>query len=166
MSGDGRAIANFILDRCDEQGRRISHLALQKLVFFCHVWSLVQKGQPLVRHQFEAWEYGPVLPYLYRDFREFERDPITTRARSLNPNTGTRDVVEGKFDDETKKMLTKVVNFYSRLSATDLVKISHVKGGPWDQIWNHSGKVNPGMRIPNELIAEFYVSAKPPFTLQ
>ena len=73
---DGRAIANFILDYCDSRGSRVTNLALLKLVYFCHVWSLIKLGRPLVRHKFEAWELGPVLPYLYRAFKKFDRAPI------------------------------------------------------------------------------------------
>lgn len=166
MSTDARALANFILDRCDERGQNISNLVLQKLVFFCHVWSLIKRGEPLVRHDFEAWEYGPVLPYLYRDFRNAERGPITTRAKSLDPKTGGKKVVEASFDPKTEQLIKNVLDFYTKMSPYDLVRLSHVKGGPWDQIWNHEGKVNPGMRIPNRLIADFYKSAKPPFTVQ
>jgi len=37
---DGRDIANRILDICDNLDVSISNLALQKIIFFCHVWTL------------------------------------------------------------------------------------------------------------------------------
>ena len=74
---DGRSIANFVLDFCERNGRTVTNLSLQKIVYFCHVWSLIELGKPLIRHKFEAWEYGPVLPYLYREFKGFDRSPIS-----------------------------------------------------------------------------------------
>ena len=166
MSLDGRAVANFVLDLCDAEGRGVTNLSLQKIVFFCHVWCLIKLDRPLLKHQFEAWQYGPVLQYLYRDFKEFEREPIIGRASCIDPGTGEKRVVKYEFDRETEALLTEVVSFYSRLSAGELVKLSHARGGPWDQVWSHLGRVNPGMKIDNSLIANFYSKVSTPFTLQ
>lgn len=160
---DGRAIANFILDVCESEKRSVSHLSLQKIAFFCHAWSLTSLGKPLIKHQFEAWQYGPVLQYLYRDFRDFERDPITSRAEKLNPVSGRAEVVPYQLDDETEQLLRKVIGFYARLSAGTLVELSHVDDGPWHQAWNHSGKVNPGMKIDDISIKNYFSKSRAPF---
>jgi len=165
MGYDGRAVANFILDVCDAHDRRVSNLSMQKIVYFCHVWSLIELGKPLVKHVFEAWEYGPVLPYLYREFRQFDKSAITSRAQRLDPNLGRNVVAEYDFDESTRSLLEQVVEFYSRLSAGDLVRLSHVEGGPWHTSWHHAGVVNPGMKIGNAEIAAFYSSARTPFSI-
>jgi uncharacterized phage-associated protein len=166
MAYDGREVANFILDRCEKRERDITPLALQKIVFFCHVWSLISLKKPLVRHKFEAWEYGPVLPYLYRQFSATERRPIKERAQALDPNTGSYAPAAYRFDEATELLLESVVDFYSRLRPGDLVELSHVDGGPWHRIWNHQGRVNPGMQISNDEIERFYSAARCPFSLQ
>ena len=166
MIYDGRMVANFILDFCDVKGRIVTNLALQKIVYFCHVWSLILYGRPLVRHKFEAWEFGPVLPYLYRDFKDLDRAAIDRRATQLDPLDGRKKVVEYRFDPETDQLLREVVDFYSRLTAGDLVKLSHSKDGPWYNVWHHRGAVNPGMRIDDTEIAAFYSKAPPPFPIQ
>jgi len=166
MSHDGRAIANFVLDVCEETGRPVSNLALQKLVYFCHVWSLIELGKPLVKHSFEAWEFGPVLPYLYREFRAFDREAIKSRAKVLDPLSGEQRIAEYALSSDTHDLLRKVVEFYSRLKAGDLVRLSHAKGGPWEESWNHSGIINPGMKIKDESIVRFYSRAFESFTLQ
>jgi uncharacterized phage-associated protein len=166
MPYDGRAVANFILDHCDRKGRQVTNLALQKLVYFCHVWSLVRLNRPLLKHRFEAWEFGPVIPYLYREFKNFDCAPVRTRATRLEPKDGSLKVVEYAFDSETANLLEDIVEFYSRMRAGDLVELSHVKGGPWDCVWHHQGKVNPGMKIDNRHIASFYSSVACPFSVQ
>ena len=163
---DGRAIANFILDFCDRNGRKVTNLGLQKIVYFCHVWSLIDLGRPLIRHKFEAWEYGPVLPYLYREFRGHDRSPIVSRATQIDPVDGKHKIVPYHFDSETKLMLNEIVEFYSRLRASDLVELSHAEGGPWYSVWNHGGRVNPGMKIDDARIQEFYSKAVRPFSVQ
>lgn len=163
---DGRAVANFVLDECEAMGWPISNLSLQKIVFFCHAWTLVETGKPLIRHKFEAWEYGPVLPYLYREFKVFDRAPISSRATSLNCLDGCRTVVEYKLPAMVESLLRRVVGFYGRMRATDLVALSHAEGGPWYVVWNHSGPVNPGMLIDDSKIKEFYSHCPQPFSVQ
>jgi uncharacterized phage-associated protein len=166
MSLDGRAVANFVLDFCEARGRRITNLCLQKIVYFCHVWSLIQLGKPLVRHQFEAWQFGPVLQYLYREFRRFDDQPIVGRATKIDPATGKSAIVKYALDDETEELLNRVVDFYSLLSPADLVQMCHAKGGPWDKVWNHQGRVYPGMKIDNSAIVQFYCKVNFPFVSQ
>jgi uncharacterized phage-associated protein len=69
-------------------------------------------------------------------------------------------------DASTKEFLTRIVDFYTCLRARDLVNLSHAKGGPWDAAWNHQGRVNPGMKINNDLITSYYSKVSPPFTIQ
>jgi len=163
---DGRAVANFVLDFCEARGRPVTNLALQKLVYFCHAWCLVALNRPLVKHDFEAWQHGPVLQYLYREFKNFEGEAIAGRATRLDPVSGQRTIVQYKFDSETRELLTRVVDFYSRLGGNDLRNLSHTRGGPWDLVWNHTGPVNPGMKIGNESIKAYYSKANPAFALQ
>lgn len=163
MNADGRAIANYVLDRCQENGRDVSNLALQKIIYFCHVWMLVKYKEPLIRHEFEAWEFGPVLPYVYREFKLHGDGKITSRALSLNLDNGSRELAEIELSADKREFLDSIIDFYGRLGAIDLMKISHVVGGPWDQVWRHAGKVNPGMRISNRTIGDFYEQKQHPF---
>ena len=163
---DGRAIANFILDYCDGRKRQVTNLTLQKLVYFCHVWSLIKTGRPLVRHKFEAWEFGPVLPYLYRFFKSYDRSPIVGRATEIDPLDGKQRVVRYNFDFETDSLMREIAEFYSRLGAGALVELSHAEGGPWHSVWNHAGIVNPGMKIDDASIVTFYSKVPTPFSIQ
>jgi uncharacterized phage-associated protein len=166
MEYDGRAVANFVLDACSEQQVEVSNLALQKLVYFCHVWTLIDRGEPLIKQRFEAWEYGPVLPYLYREFKAFDRSPIKGRATKIDPVTGNQVVVPYDFDRTITDILKKVVSFYGRLQPGDLVNLTHATGGPWYKVWNHSGSINPGMKIENSDIVTFYSKRVSRFELQ
>jgi uncharacterized phage-associated protein len=166
MTYDAREVANFILDRCDALGREVSNLSLQKIVYFCHVWTLIALQRPLIREEFEAWELGPVMPYLYREFKVFGDSRITRRASKLDRSNGQRVLAQYKFDDEIQTLLTEVVSSYSGLSPYQLVQISHVKGGPWNQVWNHGERINAGMRISNALISEFYSAQSRPNSIQ
>lgn len=165
-ANDGRAIANYILDRCDASGRTVHKTSLLKIIYFCHVWSLIELGRPLIKQQFEAWEYGPVLQYVYRQFKGSENQAINSRAKKFDPNLGQEVAINYEFDEQTKNLLDRVVDFYSRLSASQLVELSHIEDGPWHKVWNHQSRINPGMKIDDNEIREFYSKAIPPYSIQ
>jgi len=163
---NGLEVANYILDYADENGISVTNLGLQKIIYFCHVWFLVTTKKPLIKHNFEAWEFGPVLPYLYRFFKDFGEKKITTRATKLDPNTGKKVIAIINMNKGEEILLKSIVSFYSRLSVNQLVEQSHVSGGPWHQVWHHEKNVNPGMQISNQAILYFYTSKEWLYTLQ
>jgi len=163
---DGRAIANLVLDHADRAGWPVTNLKLQKLVYFCHVWSLIDLGRPLVRHSFEAWEHGPVLQYLYQEFKAYGAGPITGRASQLDPRTGSRVTANCQLDDRTRELLERVLNFYGRVATALLVDLTHVEGGPWHKVWHHTSSVQPGMKIDDQEIRRFYSRLPVPFSVQ
>ena len=163
---DGREVANFILDVAEESKLSLTNISLQKIMYFCHVWFLVSTGKPLIRHSFEAWEYGPVLPYIYRYFSNFEDKKLTSRITKIDMSTGNKIKASINVSDQEKSLIRNIINFYSQLSARQLVELSHTPGGPWDNVWNYKEKINPGMKISNEEILEFYSSEQRPHILQ
>lgn len=163
---DGREVANYILDYADGSGLTVTNLELQKIVYFCHVWFLVSTNKPLIKQNFEAWEFGPVLPYLYRYFKECGDQKITARATKIDHRTGNEVIAKINIDEDEEALLNKVISTYSRLSAHQLVEQSHVSGGPWYEVWHHKEKVKPGMQISNQAILSFYTPREGPYTLQ
>jgi len=155
---DGRAVANFVLDYCDERSLEITNLALQKILFFCHAESVVRRKTPLIKHEFEAWKHGPVLQYLYSEFKNFDDRPITSRATRLDPSTGKRLIAECELNSLDRVFLNAVLDIYTRIDTWQLVKLSHAEGGPWDKTWNHDGNTNPGMKITTQDILESFDS--------
>lgn len=160
---DGRAVANLILDIAESEGRDVTNLALQKILFFCHGWCIAKLGKPLVKQEFEAWQYGPVLQHVYREFKTFDRSPIKSRARKLDPTTGERVDLDITLDEETREVVRAATVFYSKLRPGTLVEMSHIAGGPWDRAWNHGGAINPGMRLQNDEIEHHFKALKAPF---
>jgi len=158
MSADSRAVANLLLAVAANDSRSLTNLEIQKHIFFCHVWSLIELKRPLVSDIFEAWRYGPVIPPLYDEFSVFKSDPITALATKLDPKTGSRIVVPMHEETDDVGLVNRAYKFYSKLSATGLVELAHEPGGPWHKAWFHSGSVNPGMKISNCEIAKYYAS--------
>ncbi|SUS05981.1 Antitoxin SocA [uncultured Defluviicoccus sp.] len=157
MSGayDPRAIANLMLDVAEEREIKITNLALQKLLYFAHGIFLSQNREPLVSGYFEAWQYGPVHPSVYRAFKRAGADSIKMRAVAEDPLTGKSRDLPKPTDREVIDLVTDVVLRYGKISPGRLVDLSHAKGSPWDVVADSARtKVVFGMRIPNAVILE------------
>ncbi|MEM6627732.1 MAG: type II toxin-antitoxin system antitoxin SocA domain-containing protein [Pseudomonadota bacterium] len=154
MAYDPRAICNLILD--EARRTSITHVALQKLLYFAHGLHLIRtEGNPLVKGYFEAWRHGPVHPTAYKafkqagadviDFRAVSRDPLTQETRALLPN----------IDDLAYDCVVRTVANFGSAGAWTLVQISHAEGAPWKLVVDSAeNSVNFGMRISNDVIRE------------
>lgn len=149
---DVRAIANEVLCRAEELGIEITNMAINKIVYFVHCDFIIQTGNPLVGAKIEAWQHGPVFRELYHEFKVWEERPIKAKAKRVSPISG--ELEEAFFDSsvDQKEAIRSIIDRYVGFSAAHLRALSHARGGPWDQVWQHSGKANPGMQITNDLI--------------
>ena len=56
-------IADYFLFKAEQQGQeRLSHMKLQKLLYYAHGLHLAVGRGPLFPEIIEAWTYGPVVP--------------------------------------------------------------------------------------------------------
>lgn len=78
---DPKAVANYILDCGKEDGETLSPMKLIKLVYLAHGWNLGLTGEPLITEHVQAWRYGPVIPSIYHDFKEYGNQVVTRYAR-------------------------------------------------------------------------------------
>jgi uncharacterized phage-associated protein len=159
MRHDVRSVANFVLDLAEVEGRVLSNLSINKIVFFLHAYYLVEFKKPLVSAKIEAWNYGPVFRELYREFKGFGDQAIIGRAYRLNPTTGEREKCEYEFSGEEQQFLEALARRYIRFSPGTLVALSHQEGGPWDQVWNHRTVSRPSMHISDDIIRSWHNEA-------
>lgn len=160
MAEDVRAVANFVLDRASANGRSVTNMSVNKIVYFLHGWFLAKYQEPLVNAKIEAWKHGPVFRELYSEFRQYKNGPIKGRAKKFDLIAGEEIYCELAVDMAVGEFLTELIDHYSGFSASALRGLSHVEGGPWDRVWNHEGDSNPGMQISDELIVEYFSSQR------
>jgi uncharacterized phage-associated protein len=152
---DPRAIANLLLKEARCYGHQVSNLKLQKLLFLCHAFHLVDTGSPLLRGSFEAWQYGPVHREVYDAFKGFQSKPITEDADKFDPVTGTRKPLSLPTDRGVIDVVRKVVEFYGWKSPGELVQLTHAQDGPWDFVVKAAASsANLGLKINDETIVK------------
>ncbi|EDM30252.1 hypothetical protein RTM1035_18245 [Roseovarius sp. TM1035] len=152
---DPRTIANLMLDEADKRGWKITNLALQKLLYFAHGIHLTRNKRPLVSGYFEAWQYGPVHPAVYRAFKPSGAAPIVNRAVAKDPLTCKTRELPKPTDVEIIDLVSDVMRSYGHLPPGRLVDLSHAKDSPWSVIVDKARTgVAFGMQIPNDVIID------------
>lgn len=112
-------IADWFLNAVDrDTGDSITHLKLQKLVYYAQAWALALLGRPLFDEDFQAWAHGPVVPSLWRRFRD-------QRWNALEPVEAAHE-----FEPEVEHLLRDVLATYGEHSATALENLTHQEE-PW-----------------------------------
>lgn len=150
---DAKGLANLMLDWGDQEGVGISPMKLQKLLYFCHADYLVQFGKRLVRQDFEAWNYGPVIPSVYAEFKSAGSRPISSRASSFDPVTAQRRTLTCSLPHDEETRLHTLYTFYRQFTAERLSDLSHELDGPWRQARSlFSNGLNMDRRVTAEMI--------------
>ena len=146
---DVQDVARFFIDLAKRQndldrGDLMTNLRLQKLLYFAQGWHLVRFGQPLFDASIEAWPYGPVVPEVYRAYKGYGREGIS----SAEPPAA------GAFTPEEYDLLLDVSREYGMYSTSALVELSHAPNAPWSL----AGK---SAEIPRNEIQAYFAGKEP-----
>lgn len=113
-------IAKYIIFYCRRRGYLITNLKLQKLLYFIQAEFLVSIGAPCFNEEIEAWDFGPVVPEVYHEYKSFGNSNIILSEDDELP-----------FIRETDRNRIKgMVDEGAQYSASDLVRITHNQA-PW-----------------------------------
>jgi uncharacterized phage-associated protein len=68
----------ILLAENEDEPEYLTHLRVQKLLYYAQAWSLVQRGVPLFSERIEAWVNGPVVRDLFPRLAALGRRAITS----------------------------------------------------------------------------------------
>jgi uncharacterized phage-associated protein len=151
-------VANYILeiskeDPTDEEYELISHMKLQKLIYYCQGFHLALCDKPLFHEPIEAWRHGPVCPALYHNLKYLGSLPVTVIADCASSLT-----------DREKEIIRLVYDKYGQYSAAKLRKMTHEEP-PWKDAVQSSSISEDAIK---DYFTESYISVPPedtpPFT--
>ena len=112
-------IANKIISKTDlEHGDTISNLKLQKMMYYQQGFHLAYFGTPLFDEDIVAWQYGPVVPSVYKEYKSFESNSISTSKEGIS------------LSDDEEELFNNVYEEYNQFSAVALTKMTHEES-PW-----------------------------------
>jgi uncharacterized phage-associated protein len=104
----------------EEEPEFLTHMRLQKLLYYAQGWCLALHDRPLFTSRIEAWDHGPVVKQVYPKFADFEDRPIPP------------DKVhgQGRINEQDREHLRFIWRTYRRFSAAKLRQLTHEES-PW-----------------------------------
>jgi uncharacterized phage-associated protein len=144
---DVNDIADWFISRVDrDAGEAITHLKLQKLLYFAQSWYLANTGEELFSDEFQAWAHGPVVRSIYDRFSEQKWAPIEPVETAP------------EFDQRTHSFLEQLYCKYGEYGAKMLERLTH-DHAPWKDV---RGDLPPTARcekiIAKTAMRDFYAS--------
>lgn len=142
-------VANFFIDLAQKQakyerGDLMTHLRLQKLLYFAQGWHLAKYGCPLFEDELKAWNLGPVSISVYDKYKEYKKNGIETNVV----------IPSDAFTEDEYSLLLDVAREYGQYATSALVDITHESGSPWDN--TPRNKI-----IEKEKIRNYFLEKKP-----
>ena len=129
-------VSRYIINYSNAKDYGISNLKLQKILYLVQAYFLIETRSPCFKEKIEAWDFGPVVPVAYREFKGFASTDIPTVNSYFifdeNEiwNTKCIEFNEDCINSKDKVLINKVVDKFSEYYSTDLVKLTQHQT-PW-----------------------------------
>jgi len=116
MAYSAEQIAKYLINKAtnNEGGELLSNLKLQKLLYYCQGFFYTITNRRLFNEEIQAWQYGPVVPDVYSQFKRFGSNGIE--------NQGDLDFSLQK--DEVE-IIDEVFDYFNQFSAIKLMEMTH-----------------------------------------
>ena len=107
-------VAKYILEKLG----KIQAMALEKLTYYCKVWSLVWYGKSIIVDTPEAWAKGPVFPALFSKHK----------GRRF---VSAQDIMDASaLTEDEKRVVDHVLEVYGDFDGDELSRMTHDED-PW-----------------------------------
>jgi uncharacterized phage-associated protein len=118
-SSTANVIAEALISLSYRQNAALTNLKLQKLLYYAQAWHLVFFDVALYNDEIQAWVHGPVVPVVFRRFKECRWNPL--------PNER-----ESKVTSAIEAHLSEVWKVYGKFDASKLETLTHSET-PWKE---------------------------------
>ena len=150
MTYPASLIAFAFVKKGIDEGKFVTQMKLQKLVYFAQGVHLAKYHTPLINETFQAWLYGPVIPEIYHNFKLYGSRPITDTDEFTPSATYTPP---GKLSAEALDTIDYTWGVLSDFSAMSLSYWTHRDDGPWAKVYVPDVKDTP---ISNTDIKQYF----------
>ncbi|MBQ9953124.1 MAG: DUF4065 domain-containing protein [Clostridia bacterium] len=153
-------VCRHIINYSNDKDYGISNLKLQKVLYFIQVWYWLKKEEPCFNESIEAWDFGPVVPEAYREYKQFgavDIPSIHSYIQFDNSDFWNSKRVEFKDDviqPKDKRIIDQIVDDFSKYSASTLVRVTHNQT-PWKDAY----KKGRGTIITKEAIRGYFIES-------
>lgn len=133
-------VARHIINYANSNDQLLSNLKLQKLLYFVQAEFLTSQGRTCFTDDIEAWNFGPVVPAVFREFKifgSFHIPPVKHYyVEDESQPFNFRRVVfyDIEITDEDKTVIDEVVDYFADCSSVELTDLTQ-KQLPWQNAY-------------------------------
>ncbi|OME19950.1 Panacea domain-containing protein [Paenibacillus odorifer] len=141
-------VASYLLSKSDPYSDdfSVTHLKLQKLVYYAQAWHYAIKQKPLFKEEIEAWVHGPVCPDLYHAYKN-------NGFEIIKPKMDNEDFDFNSFEIEVMDLVWEA---YGGMSGGMLEQLTHTED-PWIEArGNLDEKISSNNIISLSSMGEYY----------
>jgi uncharacterized phage-associated protein len=131
MPVDVNAVVDRFLSLGHDAGRPLTHIEVQKLLFFLEGWHLATVGDSLFDEEFQAWANGPVIKTVYERLLRYSAHSI--------PRSEIKSLDFAILGSLTLALISRVFKTYREYDPGALIGLTHLPGTPWAQVRNAHG---------------------------
>lgn len=157
MCYSATAIANYFIVKSQNEHVPITHMHLQKMLFFAHAFFFKNTGKPLFADPVTAWQHGPVIEPLYYELRQYGGDAITAPIQRVKRERENGEfsfqMVTPEIDTQNRELVRYLDSVWSVLGREETWKLramSHQAGGAWYKTVEKLKKPNGGTVDPTK----------------
>jgi uncharacterized phage-associated protein len=121
----------------------LSNLEMQKISYIAEMLHLGRTGAPLIREDWQAWDYGPVQPDLYHKAKVYGTAPVRDIFMAPSLSAGTSE----------HKAIVDAYDAMKSMNPGRMVAVTHRPGGAWATNYRAGRK---GVTIPKYQIRAEY----------
>lgn len=107
----------------------LTHLKLQKLLYYAQGISLASRGKAIFSDAIQAWGHGPVVKTVFDTFSKKGRAEILLE----DAPEGSEIIRKLEADSEVREVLNITYDNFAIFTAWQLRNMTHIKNGPWDK---------------------------------
>lgn len=152
-------IADYLLATAKlDHDIELDQLQLNKLCYLVNGFTLQERDAPAFHHDVEAWRHGPVVPVVYKMYKDYGSRPITQLELCRTSLRDHKDVVDRWVElvkiigEDVAAIASSVLAKYGKCDGGQLVGMTHMTNTPWKKAYK-SGRNNI---ISTETIKQFY----------
>lgn len=134
----------------DDVYEGITNLKLQKLLYYAQGVYLALYNERLFSDNIMAWEHGPVVVDVYKEYKENGRNQIKLKRNNEFDKIITK--IEG--DSKASNSLNLVYDNFAIYTAWQLRNMTHEEGSPWSITVAEKGLNNV---IRKDLIKDYFI---------
>lgn len=132
MAYSAVSVANSIIKLANDRGiRDLSPMKLQKLMYFTQFWYVKNFEHFLINDNFVRWKFGPVIPSIYYELKNYGSMHVDSYIRQLSPNNEAVVYMIANDDDRAWQLLNKVLDKFGNLDGFELSALTHREKSSW-----------------------------------